>query len=66
MRVSQEPVKISDVLKDKEFEVPLYQREYSWTLEQVSDLFYDIQDSDKKDGHFIGSLLLFLQNEHHK
>lgn len=58
MKVSQEPIKISDILKDKTFTVPLYQREYSWNLEQVSDLYYDISDSDD-DGHFLGSLLLF-------
>lgn len=58
MKVSQEPIKISDILKDKTFTVPLYQREYSWNLEQVSDLFYDISDSGD-EGHFLGSLLLF-------
>ena len=58
MKVSQEPIKISDILKDKTFNVPLYQREYSWNLEQVSDLYYDISDSEN-DGHFLGSLLLF-------
>ena len=58
MKVSQEPIKISDILKDKTFTVPLYQREYSWNLEQVSDLFYDISESDD-NGHFLGSLLLY-------
>jgi uncharacterized protein with ParB-like and HNH nuclease domain len=58
MKVSQEPLKISDILKDKTFTVPLYQREYSWNLEQVSDLYYDISDSDDV-GHFLGSLLLY-------
>lgn len=58
MKVSQEPIKISDILKDKTFIVPLYQREYSWNLEQVSDLYYDISDSED-DGHFLGSLLLY-------
>lgn len=58
MKVSQEPIKISDILKDKTFTVPLYQREYSWNLEQVSDLYYDISDSED-GGHFLGSLLLY-------
>ena len=44
MKVSQEPINLGDVLKDKQFIVPLYQREYSWSLEQISDLFYDIAD----------------------
>lgn len=59
MKVSQEPLKLSDVLKDKAFIVPLYQREYSWTLDQVSDLFYDLFESDAKTGHFFGSILIF-------
>jgi uncharacterized protein with ParB-like and HNH nuclease domain len=58
MKVSQEPIKISDILKDKTFTVPLYQREYSWNLEQVSDLYYDILEADD-NGHFLGSLLLY-------
>jgi uncharacterized protein with ParB-like and HNH nuclease domain len=58
MKVSQEPIKISDILKDKTFSVPLYQREYSWNLEEVSDLFYDIVEADE-EGHFLGSLLLY-------
>lgn len=62
MKVSQEPIKISDILKDKTFTVPLYQREYSWNLEQVSDLFYDISDSED-EGHFLGSLLLYQSED---
>ena len=58
MKVSQEPIKLSSILEDKIFCVPLYQREYSWTLEQISDIFYDISDSED-DGHFLGSLLLY-------
>lgn len=62
MKVSQEPIQIGDILKDKTFNVPLYQREYSWNLEQVSDLYYDISDSEY-DGHFLGSLLLFQTDD---
>jgi uncharacterized protein with ParB-like and HNH nuclease domain len=65
MKVSQEPIKLSDILKDKTFNVPLYQREYSWNLEQVSDLFYDILDSDE-EGHFLGSLLLYQSDTNKK
>lgn len=65
MKVSQEPLKITDILKDKTFTVPLYQREYSWNLEQVADLFYDISDSDD-DGHFLGSLLLYQSDNSKK
>lgn len=40
------------------FRVPLYQREYAWELTQISDLFYDI-DNSNETGHFLGSLLLY-------
>jgi len=62
MKVSQEPLNITDILKDKTFKVPLYQREYSWNLEQVSDLFYDINSTSDMEGHFLGSLLLYKEN----
>jgi uncharacterized protein with ParB-like and HNH nuclease domain len=65
MKVSQEPVKINDILKESIFTIPLYQREYSWNIEQVSDLYYDILDSDI-EGHFLGSLLLFKTDDFKK
>ena len=63
MKVSQEPISITDILKDKTFTIPLYQREYSWNLEQVSDLFYDIITTNQPEGHFLGSLLLYKEND---
>lgn len=63
MKVSQEPISITDILRDKTFTVPLYQREYSWNLEQVSDLFYDITSTNQPEGHFLGSLLLYKEND---
>lgn len=60
MNVTSEPVNIFDKnLQSYNFEVPLYQREYAWELEQVSDLFYDIQNSGDNNHHFLGSILLF-------
>ena len=57
MRVTQEPINITDVLKDKFFRIPVFQREYSWNLEQVSDLYYDIFETQENESHFLGSLL---------
>jgi uncharacterized protein with ParB-like and HNH nuclease domain len=62
MEVTQKPVPIKNFLKEFNFEVPLYQREYSWDLEQISDLFYDIESSTKENGHFLGSLLLYSKD----
>ncbi len=48
----------------KQYQVPLYQRTYSWTLEQVQRLWSDVVDltNDRMENetqtHFIGSLVL--------
>lgn len=63
MTITQEPVTLGTVLGNNIFEVPLYQREFSWELEQVSDLFYDIEGSSVTEGHFLGSLLLYVKDK---
>ena len=41
------------------FEVPDYQRQYSWEEEQLEKLWNDIQNIDmQNDTHFLGSILL--------
>ncbi|AEP29711.1 DUF262 domain-containing protein [Brumicola nitratireducens] len=59
-------VSLSDLLSgEKRFEVPLYQRDYSWTQEHWEDLWNDIldisQDFDTK--HYMGSLVLQQDQE---
>src|ERR1700733_11128080 len=66
MKVTQSPVKIvHPEFMDVTFSVPLFQREYAWDLDQVAELFYDIENSNS-DGHFLGSLLLFSLDEKKK
>lgn len=46
------------------FEVPQYQRDYSWTEEQWSDLWYDIlQMTENSESHYMGYLVLQSENE---
>jgi len=66
MTISQEPISLEVVLGTFVFEVPLYQREFSWELEQVSDLYHDIEISTDIEGHFLGSLLLSKKDEDDK
>lgn len=41
------------------YEVPKYQRDYSWTSEQWSDLWYDIQQMlAENESHYMGYLVL--------
>ena len=59
MEVTQHPKTLENIVKDTMFKIPIYQREYSWELEQVSDLYYDILNSNEKEGHFLGSILVY-------
>jgi len=64
MKVSQNPINLKKLLEGYlYFEVPPYQREYSWDIEQISDLYYDIENSDSTNGHFLGSVLVFCDDE---
>lgn len=64
MKVTQEPIRLDDLLKKYvKFEIPPYQREYSWDIEQISDLYHDIENSDEEYGHFFGSLLVYCEDE---
>ncbi len=45
------------------FEVPIYQREYAWTLDEVKDFWSDINDALKGDSYFLGLLILTKEKE---
>lgn len=49
------------------YNVPVYQRPYSWDREQIQVLLDDIYDSytgpDKEDGYYTGNLIIFDKNE---
>ncbi|MBS4016412.1 MAG: DUF262 domain-containing protein [Candidatus Latescibacteria bacterium] len=61
IRVSSEPIKLKDVLEGNYYTVPLYQREFSWEIEEVSDLFHDIFDASEE--HFFGTILLAQESD---
>ena len=44
---------------NKQFLIPVYQRYYSWEIEQCKQLWNDIVDMQKKNklGHFVGSIV---------
>jgi len=51
------------VTGDKQFEVPLYQRSYSWEKEHVEDLWDDLVEAVEMDrDHYIGTFLLMDAN----
>ena len=49
-------------MEDEQFRIPHYQRPYSWTSEQVDDLWDDLIEN-AATGHFLGSLVLASENE---
>ncbi|MCR6648534.1 MAG: DUF262 domain-containing HNH endonuclease family protein [Cellulomonas sp.] len=49
-------------MEDEQFRIPHYQRPYSWTSEQVDDLWSDLVEN-AATGHFLGSLVLASENE---
>lgn len=59
--------KIGDYLKledDTVFTIPEYQRAYSWGIAQCDKLWQDIVDyveSESKDGHFFGTIIINCQ-----
>lgn len=49
-------------LEEEQFRVPHYQRPYSWTFEQVDDLWDDLLQN-AQTGHFLGSIVLAAEDE---
>lgn len=54
-----------DLIKgDKTFEVPLFQRDYSWKENNWEDLWQDILNAKKSNSiHYMGSLVLITKNQ---
>ena len=58
-QISVEQVGLASVLDHYWLEVPLNQREYSWTQNEVQTLFQDLSKAiaEDSDGYFLGSLV---------
>ena len=62
--VSAQSITLSTLLGgDHRFEVPDYQRQYSWEKEQLESLWNDIDNIEQEDEtHFLGSILLIKRD----
>lgn len=49
-------------IEEQQFRIPPYQRPYSWTSEQVDDLWEDLLEH-ASTGHFLGSLVLSNEDD---
>ena len=49
---------------NRQFLIPVYQRCYSWDIEQCERLWNDIVEMQKRkrDGHFVGSIVNIADN----
>lgn len=58
---------IDKLFENKVYNVPVYQRPYSWNSDNVETLLNDIYEAynapDKNEGYYIGNLLLHDRNE---
>lgn len=52
---------ISDIFKDVNYSIPIYQREYAWTLTEVSQLMSDLCSqvkANQNDNYYLGTLVI--------
>jgi len=63
---TNEPLSIRDLINNEyHFDIPLYQRNFSWTDHEINQLVIDILDSikDKKNKYYIGTLVICENKE---
>lgn len=53
--ISPKPKSFKELIQDKYYHVPLYQRPYDWDIDKVSQLWDDIDKNDS--GYFLGTVL---------
>ena len=58
--ISPKPKSLKELIHDKYYYVPLYQRPYDWDIDKVSQLWDDVDKNDS--GYFLGTVL-FKPNE---
>lgn len=65
MKTSGEISSIKECIEQAHFEVPEFQRSYSWEQRQVDDLWNDLEYlmSGNKSAHFLGSLIIYRDSD---
>lgn len=57
---------IKKLLSESEYRIPIYQRNYAWSIPEVTQLIQDVADYAKEsenDNYYIGTLVVFLHNK---
>lgn len=61
-----ENISVKDLLKTNEYRIPIYQRNYAWGIEEMTQLIQDVADYAKDNAgsyYYIGNLIVFPRNE---
>jgi hypothetical protein len=53
--INPKPKSLRELIRDRYYQVPLYQRAYDWEIDKVSDLWEDVYKNDP--GYFLGIIL---------
>lgn len=61
MKIKSDDKEVGQLLKAEYFEIPRFQRPYSWESDQVEDFWTDVVKSKETD-YFIGSMVVFRQS----
>ncbi|MFC7060160.1 DUF262 domain-containing protein [Halovenus salina] len=59
-------VHLDSLLTDGIFDIPSYQRSYSWTESQLQDFLEDLLYLPEGKSHFFGNIILNEQDDHHR
>ncbi|MFT8356346.1 MAG: DUF262 domain-containing protein [Bifidobacterium aquikefiri] len=54
---------LSSLISGNRFTIPIYQRNYSWGDDEISDFFSDLSDSVDQDYYFLGLFILTGENQ---
>ncbi|WP_255212471.1 DUF262 domain-containing protein [Halorubrum sp. CBA1229] len=57
-----DPIHLDSLLTDGLFDISSYQRSYSWTEPQLTDLFEDLLYLPEEKSHFFGNIIFRKQD----
>ena len=58
------PLSIFELMNNNKYSIPLYQRNFAWTYDEISQLIIDVLDSIKsrREEYYIGTLVVSEDN----
>lgn len=57
---------LDEALREGVFDIPKYQRSYSWEAQQRKDFFQDIRYLPEGSSHFFGNIILDEQSDRYR